>query len=82
MTEVTSIDDAISEVSEKLGDNPFVTIRDLINVGIAKSPTALFAMIKRGDLQAVRMGGRYIIPKNAVLDLIRQNVCKSQAESD
>lgn len=73
----TTIDDLIHEIDVRLGDKALIPLSSLVKLGLARSPTALLAMIKRGDLPAIRLGGRYLIPKNSVLELVRQNLCKN-----
>ena len=74
----TVIDDLIYEIDKKLGDKPLIPLPFLMKLGLAKSPTALHNMIARGDLQAIRLGGRYLVPRKCVLDMVRKSFANSQ----
>ncbi len=68
------IDNIILELDRQLGDQLFVTIGLLLNLGIFGSTSAARAAIQHGLLPYVRVGPkRIVIPKSAVLAYIKQN---------
>jgi hypothetical protein len=69
------------EISKKLGDNPFYTLRQLTSIGFFGSLPAARLALRQGLLPFVRISPRrFVIPREAVLDHLRKNLSLSETE--
>jgi excisionase family DNA binding protein len=57
---------------------PLLTIKESCEL-LKVSPQDIYNMINRGDLVAVKLGNRILIPRNRVLSLLDEN---KQAQED
>lgn len=75
--------DLLAEFNQLLGERPYFGISTLTQLGLFGSNSAATAAIRRGELIAVRMGKRFVIPRSSALDYFRKNLTgDSQNEGD
>jgi hypothetical protein len=77
-----SIESLVKEFEEFLGDKPYFTRGQLINIGLWGSSTAAATALKRGDLPSIKVSPkRTVIPRSAVLQYFRKNLIQNNIES-
>lgn len=73
---MTPQQEIVQKFEKKLGDDEFVTPGLLIKIGLYGSHTALAKALANGTFPSLKVSpNRTLIPKSAVLEHIRKNVC-------
>lgn len=65
----------IEEFDRLLGDKPYFTVKQLIDLGLFGSVSAASKALKRGDLPSVKVSEkRTVIPRSAALQFFKDNL--------
>lgn len=65
----------VKEFIQLLGDKPYFTISQLIEIGLFGSASAASAALKRKTLPAIKMSPkRTVIPRSAVIEYFQKNL--------
>ena len=70
----------VAELEKNLGEKPYFTGKNLVDLGLFGSATALNKALKRGDIPTIKISTkRTVVPKSAVLDYFRRNLAEITA---
>jgi hypothetical protein len=71
----TNTQSLVDEFDKLLGNKPYCTGTQLIEIGLFGSTAAVTAALKRGTLPSVKISPkRTVVPRSAVLDYFRNNL--------
>lgn len=68
----------VQELDRFLGEKPYITGNQLIEIGLFGSASAVTAALKREVLPSIRISPkRIVVPRSAVLEYFRNNLAES-----
>lgn len=75
------MDSLIEELTTKLGDRPFYTLRQLTSIGVFGSMSAARQTLKEGRLVFVKISPRrLVIPRSVIIEYLRNNMSGGHEE--
>jgi len=75
------MDSLVEELTNKLGDRPFYTLRELTSIGFFGSMPAARMALKEGRLIFIKISPRrFVIPRSVILEYLRINMSESEEE--
>jgi len=81
MSTSTSTESLVQEFNNFLGDKPYFTSNQLIDLGLFGSYSAANAALKRGAIPSIKVSPkRTVVPRSAVLEYFRNNLLTTLAK--
>jgi|688.fasta_scaffold04531_18 hypothetical protein len=75
------MDSLVEELTNKLGDRPFYTLRELTSIGFFGSMPAARKALQEGRFPFVKISPRrFVIPRSVILDYLRSHMSKSKED--